>query len=153
MFRLRTEAYLGAPPEVAWRVLSDFSLFPAWNPLLLEAKGEVRPGARVAMKVRAPGSTTRSQRFTATLTRVEPGRALEWTGGVPGVLFGRHYLLLAPEGAGTRLVHGEDFSGGVSWLMGRGVQRRFQAAYEGMNRALAERVEAELVRPTGSAPS
>jgi hypothetical protein len=140
MIRLETEVLLDAPPARVWQVLTDFAHYPQWNPLLLEAQGEPSPGARVAMKVTAPDGSGRRIHFVATLVRCEPHKALEWTGGVKGLLFGHHYFRLSPEGTGTRLVHGEGFSGLLITLMGRKRIESFKPAYEGLNRALAERL-------------
>ncbi|WP_164017856.1 SRPBCC domain-containing protein [Pyxidicoccus trucidator] len=147
MIRLETEGHLDAPPATVWQVLTDFAQYPAWNPLLPEARGEAKPGARVAMKASAPGGAGKRFGFTATLVRCEPGQALEWTGGVPGVLHGHHYFRLSPEGAGTRLVHGEDFTGLLTVLFGRKRIEGMRRGYEGLNRALAEHVRT-LVTPS-----
>lgn len=140
MIRLETEARLDATPTEVWQVLSDFAHYAAWNPLLVEARGEAMPGARLALKIRIPGGGGKRFGITATLVRCEPGIALEWAGGVPGVLRGLHYFRLSPEGTGTRLVHGEEFSGFLSVLLGRMLQEGLESAYEGLNRALAERL-------------
>ncbi|WP_342377875.1 SRPBCC domain-containing protein [Myxococcus stipitatus] len=141
MLLIRTEDFIDAPPERVWEVLGDFARYPAWNPLLLEAKGPLEVGARVAMRAYPPGGPAWwALRFTATLVRVEPPGALEWTGGVPGVLRGRHFFQLTAEGRGTRLVHGEEFQGAATALFGRRRVASIQAAYAAMNRALAERV-------------
>ena len=140
MIRLETEAHLDSSPTEVWQVLTDFAGYPEWNPLLLEARGEAKSGARVAMRVTAPDGSGKRYGFTATLVRCEPGQALEWTGGVRGVLSGLHYFRLSPNGTGTRLVHGEDFSGLIVTLMGRKRIEAFKPAYEGLNRALAERL-------------
>jgi hypothetical protein len=147
MVRLETETRLDATPTEVWQVLSDFARYPEWNPLLLEARGEVKPGGRVAMKVTAPDGSGKRYGFKATLVRCEPGQALEWTGGVPGVLAGLHYFRLTPDGAGTRLVHGEEFSGFITLLMGRKRIEGFRPAYEGLNRALVERLRARATSP------
>ncbi len=147
MIRLETEATLDASPTEVWQVLTDFARYPEWNPLLLEARGDARPGARVAMRVTAPDGSGKRYGFTATLVRCEPGQALEWTGGVRGVLSGLHYFRLSPEGTGTRLVHGEDFSGLLITLMGRKRIEAFKPAYEGLNRALTQRLRLHKAQP------
>jgi len=139
MYSIRTETFLDAPPGAVWGVLADFAAYAAWNPLMVEARGELRVGARLAFKVRLPGMGGRAQALRATLVEMEPGRGLAWAGGVPGVLLGRHSLWLSPDGAGTRLVHGEDFTGVAVWLV-QWKLATFKASYEEMNRALAERV-------------
>ena len=140
MARLHSERFIDAPPERVWQVLTDFAAYPQWNPLLVEARGEARAGARV--KVRAalkPGAGPRL-RFSATVVRADAGAALVWKGGVPGVLFGEHFFHLRPEGQGTRFEQGEVFTGLLSLLLGAGVRRRMERAYAAMNEALARRV-------------
>ncbi|MFY2558934.1 SRPBCC family protein [Corallococcus terminator] len=151
MYRLRTEAFIDAPPDAVWEVLGDFARYPTWNPLMVEARGRVERGAHVKMKVRPPGGLGRVYGFTATMSRVERPGALEWTGGIPGLMYGRHYFLLSAEGTGTRLVHGEDFSGVVTWVA-RHRLKTLQPSYEALNRALAERVQAARANPSVSTP-
>lgn len=141
MLHVRTEDFIAAPPEKVWAVLSDFGGYAAWNPLLLEARGRLEVGARVVMRAYPPGGPAWwAMRFTATLVRVESPGALEWTGGVPGVLQGRHFFHLTSEGRGTRLVHGEEFRGAATALFGGQRVEAIRSAYAAMNRALAERV-------------
>ena len=139
MVRLHTELFIDAPPERVWSVLTDFASYPAWNPLLLEAHGEAREGARVRVKAASPGGSGKSLRFRATVVRVEPARRLVWKGGVPGVLHGEHFFELTPEGAGTRLVQGEHFTGVLSLLLPASLKGKLERGYAGMNEALARR--------------
>jgi hypothetical protein len=138
MIPLQTELAIAAPVERVWRVLTDFASYPDWNPLIVLARGEARAGARVAFRVRALPSGP-PLRFTATLQRCD-GHRLEWTGGVPLVFRGRHSFRLIDEAGGTRLLHGEEFTGVIARLMGRRGIDRFRPAYEAMNEALARRV-------------
>ena len=78
-----------------------------------------------------------------TLTSCDPGRALAWTGSVPLLFKGRHHFSLEPEGAGTRLRHGEDLGGLIAaTFSSTQIERDFIPAYEATNRALAARVAA-----------
>jgi hypothetical protein len=140
MVRLHTELFIDAPPERVWSVLTDFASYPAWNPLLLEARGEAREGARLRVKAATPGGSGKRLGFTATVVRVEPARRLVWKGGVPGVLHGEHSFELTPEGAGTRFVQGERFTGLLSLLLSAGLKEKMERGYAGMNEALARRV-------------
>ena len=78
----------------------------------------------------------------ARVTRVDPQRELRWLGGIRGILLGERYFLVRPHGGGTRLVHGEHFSGvlGRAFIRG-GVAARIEAAYQATNRALQSVVE------------
>ncbi|MDP3853238.1 SRPBCC domain-containing protein [Phenylobacterium sp.] len=142
MHSIRTEALIPASPEQVWAVLADFARYSEWNPLNLEARGEARLGARVAMVFRnlagAPGGVIRQ---TVRIVAAEPGRELAWAGNVPLIFKGRHSFLLTLEHAATRLVHTEVLSGllPATWSAER-IARDFTPAYEAVNTALAARV-------------
>jgi len=138
MVSVVTGLVIEAPIERVWQVLLDFPSYPRWNPLLPEAGGEPRLGARVAFRARV-GTRTPLLRFTGTIRACAPHR-LEWTGGVPGLLAGRHVLELTGAGGGTRLVHREDFRGLIALLLGRRLVDFVRPAYAAMDRALARRV-------------
>jgi hypothetical protein len=141
MARLHAETFIDAPPERVWSVLADLAGYASWNPLLVEARGELREGARVRVKAASPSGSGKRFGFTATVVRVEPARALVWKGGVPGLLHGEHSFLLTPEGTGTRFVQGETFTGLLSLLLPAGLKGKLERAYAGMNEALARRVK------------
>jgi hypothetical protein len=139
--RIRTEHRIDARPDDVWAVLADFGQYEHWNPLNVWAEGEARTGAAVAMRfVDAGGGRGRIVSQTVTVTGCEPGRYLEWTGRVPILFTGRHFFLLTPVGAGTRVLHGEDLSGLISAFFSAERIARQKAAYESMNVALANRV-------------
>jgi hypothetical protein len=54
MTELRTEIALQAPAESVWDLLSDFALYPQWNPLIVQAQGEAREGTRLELTVQLP---------------------------------------------------------------------------------------------------
>jgi hypothetical protein len=88
-----------------------------------------------------PSRSGATVRMAVRITRFEPNRALEWLGHIPILFKGRHFFELTPEGAGTRLLHGEDQSG----LIAQGnsaevIRTKFVPAYEAMNLALARRL-------------
>ena len=137
MVSLVTELTIPAPADRVWRVLVDFASYPRWNPLLPEARGEAREGARVAFRARlVPWAPP--LRFTG-LVRACGALRLEWTGGVPLLLEGRHSFQLSEVPGGTHLVHREDFRGALAWAvrLGLGLLR---PAYARMDHALARRV-------------
>ncbi|MFP2931919.1 SRPBCC family protein [Pyxidicoccus sp. 3LG] len=140
MVRLETETFINASPDAVWQVLTDFQRYPEWNPLIPKAVGEAKPGGRMRMTAFAPDGSGKSFTFTGTLVRFEPGRVLEWTGGVPLILSGLHYFHLSPASGGTRMVHGEDFFGLYPFFAGRKRMQGLRPAYEGLNRAIVERV-------------
>jgi hypothetical protein len=142
MKRVATSIDIAAPPEHVWAILTDFPAHARWNPFITDIAGEPKQGGRLSIRVHPPGG--KGMTFKPRLLVVAPGRELRWLGRllVPGLFDGEHYFLLEPIAAGTRLTHGENFSGLFVALTGRAGFARIEAGFEAMNRALKARAEA-----------
>jgi hypothetical protein len=104
---------IAASPETVWRVLTQFSHYAEWHPVLSldGAAPELAPGALLAFR-RSGGGTAGVQEFTAELTHVVPSRLLAWQGGMQDVFYGRHtFELQALPGNNTRFTDTERWSG------------------------------------------
>jgi uncharacterized protein YndB with AHSA1/START domain len=137
MIRIATEALLSSPPTAVWRVLTDFAAFPEWNPLVLQADAAAAPGGRLRLLVAWPDMSGRRGWVRVKIDEWREGERLAWTGGPWPIFRGHHWFELVPEGAGTRLRHGEDMTGLFPWLARRTLGARFRPGYEALNRALA----------------
>lgn len=138
MPHIRTEIVLSAPPARVFATLADFARWGEWNPVIpkIRATPAVERGAKVAFTIVIPGLPKLP--IVARLVAFEPGRRLAWAGGLRPALHGEHYFELTPDGAGTRLVHGEDFTGAFARLMPGAIVNKITAAYDGANRALRD---------------
>jgi uncharacterized protein YndB with AHSA1/START domain len=58
-----------------WATLTDIGRYGSWNPFIPELTGELRPGAKVRLRISPPGG--RAMSFTPTVTAVDEGRRLE----------------------------------------------------------------------------
>ncbi len=143
MRSLRTEIQITASPEAVWEVLTDFSAFTEWNPLILEARGELEEGSRIAVTLKA--GEGRPFRVRPRLLRVSAHRELRWLGrvGLPGIFDGEHIFRIepGPDGTGTRFIHMENFRGILVPLLWKKLDSETRAGFEAMNQALKERVE------------
>lgn len=139
--RIDTEIEIDAPPSAVWRILVDLPAYPEWNPFITFATGTPEVGERLTLRLEPSGG--RSMAFRPSITRFEAGEVLEWLGrlGVPGLFDGRHRIEVQARGDGTRLVHGEQFSGILVPLMRRSLDSRFRPGFEAMNAALKARTE------------
>ncbi len=142
MIPLRTFLTIPAPPEKVWAVLSDMDSWHEWNPLMISGKGKPAVGMKTPMVAKVPNSETGKLKVTAVILEAEPNKSLAWTSdsSLAFLFNGRHYFRLSPEGAGTRLEHGEDFSGLLPTIWGKKGIDKFVPAYEALNHALAARV-------------
>lgn len=139
---IETEILISAPTARVWAVLLDFERHAEWNPFVRAIVGEARPGARLSLAVQPPGG--RIMRFRPRVLRVEANRELRWLGQLlfPGLLDGEHYFCLEDlDDAGTRLVHGERFSGVLLALLRASLAEPTRKGFEAMNQALKARVE------------
>ena len=141
---VHTELEIGAPPARVWSVLAELGSYRYWNPVIREASGELKPGARLRLFFNPPG--TRGNVFHPVLTRVEPARELRWAGRpeVPFVLESEHFFILEAAGDGrTRLIHDMAFTGLLAPLAVKLRGAMIRESFEMMNRALKDRAEME----------
>jgi hypothetical protein len=78
MQAIETGTDIAAPPWRVWRLLTDFDGYPAWNPFLTRVQGRPEPGARLRVRVEAPGRSALV--LTPRVAVLETGRALRWRG-------------------------------------------------------------------------
>ncbi len=74
MKEIHTEIAIEAPSDRVWRSLTDFALYPEWNPLIRRASGPLEVGARPDVLLGASGA--RETRFHPTVKKVVPNREL-----------------------------------------------------------------------------
>ena len=101
-----------APIAIVWATLTNTIRCGSWNALIPDLTGELRPGAKIRVRISPPGA--RAMSFTPTVTEVVEGRRLEWLGhlGIPGLFDGRHSFTLEALHTGrTRLAQAERFTG------------------------------------------
>ena len=119
----------------------DFPAYPEWNPFIISIEGEARPGARLTVRIRPPGSEP--QTFKPAVLTVEPSSAFAWRGtlGIPGIFTGEHSFRLTREGDGTSFHHAEHFTGLLVPVLKK-MLARTEEGFHQMNSALKARAEA-----------
>lgn len=140
---------IGAPPMEVWTILTDLSSYHEWNPLFVEAAGNVAVGQRVTLRSKHPANG-RLMTVKPKITAARPGTELRWTSSLPGIISGDHAFTLTPAGSGTRVVQSETFRG----LLARFPSKTFanaEASFQALNQALKLRAEARANRPAGPA--
>lgn len=136
---IHTEIEIDAPPQRVWDVLTDSASLRRWNPVLTRLDGDLEVGRRIRVDIRTGG---RRLPLLVKLTKVTPGEALEWTGGLPFLFEARHGFKIEPlEDDRVRFVHYETFDG-VTIRFIRRILRRLEQDYGRMNEAVKERAEA-----------
>jgi hypothetical protein len=141
MKELHTEIEIAAPAERVWRILTDFSAYPQWNPFMRLAQGTPEPPNRLEIVIQ-PGSGP-GMVFRPTVLQASPPRTLRWLGRLwlPGIFDGEHIFEIEPQGPGrVRFVQREIFKGFLVPFAGRRLQDTLRG-FEEMNRALKARAE------------
>ena len=142
MRELTTEIEFDGTPEEAWEVLADLPAYAEWNPFVTRIEGELRPGARLEVRLAPEGE--RGITLKPEVLAAEPGRELRWIGhlGVPGIFDGEHHFSIEEAGPGRVRFRQDERFGGILvpllWkkLRDGGTAKGFRA----MNEALARRV-------------
>jgi hypothetical protein len=123
-------------------VLTDFNLYPAWNPFIVSVTGVLEARRRLAVRV-VPWEG-RLWRFSPRIVHVTEERQLCWLGrvGLPWLFDGRHCFELQPDGPGrTRFVQRETFRGLLVPLVPRSMFDAVGRGFDAMNEALKLRAE------------
>src|SRR5262245_47245227 len=103
---------IDAPADAVWRVLTDTSRFPDWNPFITSFEGTPAVGAGITVVLAL--SNRKPQTLRPKIIELQEGRSLVWRGhiGVPGILGARHRLeVQEAEDQHSRFVQHERFSG------------------------------------------
>jgi hypothetical protein len=139
---IRHNLTIAAPAETVWRVLADFSAYREWNPFITEISGELRAGARLAVRIAPPGGTAMT--FRPRVLEAAPPRALRWLGHLllPGLFDGEHRFLIEPMARECRFTQEEEFRGILASLILRRVGAATEQGFAAMNVALKARAEA-----------
>jgi hypothetical protein len=141
---VNTEIEIDASAESVWKTLTDFASYPEWNPMIIRASGELRPGARLKIRFEPEGS--RGHTFRPKLMIVDPNRELRWLGWprLPGFFDTEHYWIIDERPGGkTHLLHGTVIYGLLAPLGGKAMERQSRGPFEMMNRAHKERAESQ----------
>jgi uncharacterized protein YndB with AHSA1/START domain len=106
--------HIPSPPDVVWKILTDFPTYVDWNPFITRASGDPQVGHKVSIRIVPPGGG--GMTFRPRVTAVEPGQLLEWFGtlGVQGLFDGRHAFVLKPTAGGTHSYP----NGNLLWPLG-----------------------------------
>jgi hypothetical protein len=132
---------IGVPPAQVWAILTDLGSYHEWNPLFVEASGNVAVGQRIRLRSKHPANG-RLMTVKPKIIAVQPGTELRWASSLPGLISGEHSFTLTATGHGTRLVQSESFKGLLTRFSGKTFTRA-EASFQALNEALRQRAEAQ----------
>jgi hypothetical protein len=86
--------HIPSPPDVMWKILTDFPTYADWNPFIVRASGDPKIGHKLSIRIVPPAGG--GMTFRPRVTAVEPEHLLEWFGTlrIQGLFDGRHAFVL-----------------------------------------------------------
>ena len=126
-----------APPERVWRLWSDVSTWPKWNPdvIAISLEGPFTTGSRGSMTTKAGGT------HKIELADVRPGQSFTLeTSPVPLARFSFE-CRLAASGSGSRLTQGVSMRGPLGWLFSGMMGERMAEGFKPVLRGLSQAAE------------
>lgn len=142
MREIHTEIEINASPKRIWEVLTDFENYPAWNPFITKIYGTPKEGERLI--IHAQLNPHRTEVFRPIIIGLQPEHELQWRGSlpVPGMFTGKHIFTLEPLPDGRcRLIHREEFTGLLVWLVLLMIGADTLRGFHAMNSAVKQQSE------------
>ena len=139
---LNSEIEINASPEIVWKLLTDTSRFPEWNPFLRRLSGELKVGQKLVVFMQPSGAN--GMEFKPVVMKVEPNRELRWLGHLilPGLFDGEHiFQIEALDDKRVRFHQREIFSGILVPLLKKSLDADTRRGFNEMNQKLKELAE------------
>jgi hypothetical protein len=142
-------AGIAAPVEIVWEILYDVERWAEWNPLYVEAEGQVRIGEVLTVKQVLPGDEPEvlKPRITEWVPQSHIYWHLSWLGGLVKVQ--RYFELEAVSETGSIFANGEVFRGLLGPYVGNRLRQRLRKGYGLMGEAIRVRAEALWIERGG----
>jgi hypothetical protein len=139
---VQSQIDINSYPETVWKILIDFDSYDQWNPFINKIVGQPKEGSKIDIYIET--SSGKNRKYSPTITKVEEGRELRWSGrsSLPGFLGGEHIFTieeLQPER--VRFTQIEVFDGLLTKLFGKSLDIDVKQGFENMNNALKKRAE------------
>jgi len=144
MKEIRTETTIDASAQTVWRILTDFDLYPQWNPFIREISGMAAPGGKIEATLQP--TQGKSMRIRPTVLEADAPREIRWKGhlGIPGIFDGEHaFTIEAIDADHVRFSQRETFTGVLAGPLLKRWGEATQEGFQAMNEALKKRAETE----------
>jgi Polyketide cyclase / dehydrase and lipid transport len=137
MAHVRSRETTAAPEEV-WKIWSDPSTWPEWNPDVLSVRldGPFAPGTTGQMRTKAGGQ------HRIRLDSVEPGRAFQLTSTALPMSQFSFRCEIVPIGTGSRISQAVTINGPLAFLLSPMMGEKVADSFGPLLDGLARRAEA-----------
>jgi len=139
---LTTEIEINSSPQAVWDILTDFSNYPQWNPILTKVVGQLSIGNKLEIHITTVGGKSRI--YHPKITKIVPNQDLRWTGKffLPQIFSGeRIFLIEKVSNDKINFVNKEIFSGIGIKLAPQKMENDILSSFKKMNEALKKTAE------------
>jgi len=141
---IKTIIDVGQSAEMVWRVLTEFELYPKWNPYVVSVLGTPKLGQRLKVQTRIPGGA--QEKFKVRVIKSIPATELRWRRSrlLEGIFDRELAFIIIPNGIkGVRFILRERFTGFMAPFMMMFLNKKTTKAFNIMNMALKRTAEAK----------
>ena len=145
MKTLSTDIKIRAKPEKVWDILTKFSDYQEWNPVMTKIIGEASLGKKIEVHIHTIKGKNRI--YHPIITKFDINKELRWQGRsfLPGIFEGeRIFEIKEMSSEEISLIHLEVFRGIGVKLMGNRLDEDLQQSFQAMNIALKARAESTV---------
>ena len=139
---LTTEIEINSTAQAIWDILTDFSNYPQWNPILTKVVGPLSIGNKLEIHITTVGGKSRI--YHPKITKIVPNQELRWTGKffLPQIFSGeRIFLIKKVSNDRINFVNKEIFSGIGIKLAPQKMENDILLSFKKMNEALKKTAE------------
>lgn len=142
MSGFHAEVRIDARPERVWELLLRFEDYPKWTrALALTGKAALKGPMDYVVPLARRAGPIRRLSFPGEVTRLTPGRSLAWSFGWAGLVRFELSFELEPDGNGSRLRHGIQAQGLLSWIVGVRLERLLKRPFDTFVNDVRRRLE------------
>ncbi|WP_461632538.1 SRPBCC domain-containing protein [Labilibaculum euxinus] len=141
---IKASIIINASPEQVWQALTDFENLKSWSSSFQGLQGRFEENGDIEVVFKSP--FVGQNRMKKKLFHFEEGQSFGWTGIF---LFGMsdyhiHTLKALSDGR-TEFIQTDGLQGGVSFLLGKTIEKQMQKEYEVFNQELKIFVENKII--------
>lgn len=140
--KITTEIIINSSKEKIWKVLTNFSEYPKWNPFIQSIEGDLKKGSKLKVKIVPPNS--KGMIFKPEIIELEENKRFFWLGHVliKGLFDGQHQFELVDNIDGTTtFIQSEVFKGILVPLFGEKFELNTKRGFELMNQKIKKNIE------------
>jgi len=144
MREISSEIEIEASPEAVWNVLVDIGNWAEWNPIIADASGDLRIGAKLAIRMKGENNSE-GPAYSPVLTAFQKPELIRWRAKMMAEFLFRNdkILELQRTDKGTKLMHKELFKGLLVPVFWSKMESGVPDMLDRMNQACKEKVESK----------